>query len=115
MANEAKKLRGRALENTGGEDIFGTLLAEFVEETKPKSRRKLGLALLPYIMPRLRSVDITSKVDVAVTVQIGGLEVGDPNLIGLTPEAPAQVATQLGNGVGAVIDQVVNPEDVIDA
>ena len=99
----AKKQRGRAIENNGGLDIFTELLAEFVSETKVKPRRKLGLALLPYIMPKLRSVDITSKVDVAVTVKIGGIEVDKATQLGNDTGV-----TQLGSGAGQVIDEVAD-------
>ena len=101
----AKKQRGRAIENNGGVDVFTELLADFVSETKVKPRRRLGIALLPYIMPKLRSVDITSKVDVEVVVKIGGMDIPNVPQLG-DPNNPS-------DGAGQVINQVLTEEAVV--
>ncbi|WP_162896725.1 hypothetical protein [Ruegeria sp. AD91A] len=49
-------------------------LAESWRNATGDRKIKLGLALLPYFMPKLKAVDMTTTQDVKVTVRIGGEE-----------------------------------------
>ena len=64
-------------------------------------------------MPRLRSVDVTSRVDVSVTVKIGGIE--ESLKIGNGPSLPNWIAgDNPSGGNGAVID-ALKDDDVAEA
>ena len=78
----SRKARGEAAIRTGitADDVFNDLL-DMYAEAEGEKRWEYGIALLPYMKPKLKAVDLTTT-DFDGTIVIGGEETYLP------PEAP---------------------------
>jgi hypothetical protein len=63
-------------------DPFEWLVQHWIHlpaRTKSKEKVELALALAPYLMPRLKAVDVTHTNNVEVVITIGGIADGSHN------------------------------------
>lgn len=57
-----------------GFDPFEYLLNRAIAEKNVEKKDRLAFELLPYVKPKLRSVEVKGDMSVTVTVTIGGIE-----------------------------------------
>lgn len=69
-AKVARKRRGEAA--IMGADPFEYLLNRFINAKSTDVKDRLALELMPYVKPKLKSVDMHQTGDFVVTVTIGG-------------------------------------------
>lgn len=73
-AKLSKRTRGKKamIGELTAEELF-TDLSNYYRSLDPgPERTRLGVELVPYLKPKLKSVDVTQTTDVRVTVSIGG-------------------------------------------
>ena len=58
------------------ENPFHYLCRRFKDQQEGEEKDALALELLPYFMPKLRSVEMTAEVTTEFNVMIGGLNEG---------------------------------------
>ena len=75
-----KEARGRLALRGGvtAEEIFNDL-SDTYRVAIGAEKTSLALELLPYLMPKLKQVDMTMIADVEVTVRIGGIDLNGEN------------------------------------
>ncbi|WP_425044054.1 hypothetical protein [Primorskyibacter sp. S87] len=85
-----------ALDSLGVQDPFEYLLLSYASEKDETKKRELALELCPYLVPRLKAIDVQHSAAVNVTVTIGG----DPiQTIDATAKAIAAPSDQFLEGV----------------
>lgn len=72
------------------EEFFNDLSEAYRATKDPDKKVNLGLQLLPYLVPRLRAVEVTQTQDVKVSVTVGGTDEAAASPV------PASVPAALG-------------------
>ena len=60
-----------------GFDPFQYLLQRAIKARSTETKTKLAIELLPYVKPKLKSVDVVMDQNVEVTITIGGPDTED--------------------------------------
>ena len=74
MASNKAANKRQAIVDEAKADPFLWLLDHFGRATKDADRERLAFGLLPYLKPRLRSLDATVTTDIKAIIEIGGLD-----------------------------------------